>query len=125
MKYLMDTHAIIWHFEGSLKFTPTVNKIIDNSKIFISAVSLWEITIKLNLRKLSVSFTISELLNDIKKRDLTILQIENAYLTGLSELPFIHKDPFDRLLIATALAEDLSIITIDENIQKYDVPWVW
>ena len=81
MKYLMDTHAIIWHFEGSLKFTPTVNKIIDNSKIFISAVSLWEITIKLTLKKLSVSFTISELLNDIKRRDLTILQIENTYVT--------------------------------------------
>ena len=125
MKYLVDTHVIIWHFEGSPKITPTVNKIIDSSKIFISSVSLWEIAIKLNLGKLSLNFTINELFNDIKRRDLTILQIEDAYLIGLTKLPFIHNDPFDRLLISTAIAENLTIITIDENIQKYNVSWVW
>ena len=61
----------------------------------------------------------------IKNRDFDILQIEDAYLKGLSSLPYIHKDPFDRLIISTALAEDLTIMTIDENIHKYDVSWIW
>jgi PIN domain nuclease of toxin-antitoxin system len=65
------------------------------------------------------------LLNDIKTRDFNILQIEDEYLNGLSALPYIHKDPFDRLIISTALVEDITIITIDENIQKYDIPWIW
>ncbi|MCL1820535.1 MAG: type II toxin-antitoxin system VapC family toxin [Oscillospiraceae bacterium] len=127
MGYLLDTHAIIWHIEDSSKITKKAKEIIDNNKnkIFISSVSLWEIAIKLNLGKLTVNFTFNELLDDIKSGEFTILQIENEYLKGLSSLPFLHKDPFDRLLLATAIAEKLTIITIDENIQKYDVSWVW
>jgi PIN domain nuclease of toxin-antitoxin system len=64
-------------------------------------------------------------LSDIKFGGFNILQIEDEYLYKLSEIPHIHKDPFDRLLISTAFAEDLTIITIDENIQKYDVKWIW
>ena len=127
MRYLLDTHVVIWHFEDLPKITPAVNKIIDSpaNSIYISSVSLWEIAIKLNLGKLTVNFTFDELIGDIKNGDFYILQIEDEYLQGLSDLPFIHKDPFDRLLISTALAEDLTIITADENIQKYDVSWVW
>ena len=51
--------------------------------------------------------------------------LKNEYLKGLAVLPSIHKDPFDRLLIATALEENLILITADESIQKYDVPWIW
>ena len=51
--------------------------------------------------------------------------IENEYLKKIADLPAIHKDPFDRLIIATALAEDLTIITADENIRKYDAAWIW
>ena len=127
MKYLLDTHAVIWYFEDLPMITPTINEIIGNSgnNIYISTISLWEIALKLNLRKLTVSFTFDELLDDIKNGDFEILQIEDEYLKGLSALPFIHKDPFDRLLISTALSENLTLITIDENIQKYDVPWIW
>ena len=127
MKYLLDTHTIIWYFDNLSKITPTAKNIVDDddNKIYISAISLWEITIKLNLKKLTVNFTINELLNDINSGDFIMLQIEDRYLKRLSSLSFIHKDPFDRLLIATAIAEGLTIITVDENIQKYDVSWIW
>ena len=127
MRYLLDTHAIIWYFDNLSKITPTAEEIINNNdnNIYISSVSLWEIAIKLNLGKLTVNFTFDELLDDIRSGDFNILQIEDDYLKSLSSLPVIHKDPFDRLLIATALAEDLTVITTDENIQKYDVSWVW
>jgi len=127
MKYLLDTHAVIWYFEASPELPQKIRDIIHNNEIgiYISSVSLWEIAIKINLGKLDLKLQLDELLNIIKNRDFNILQIEDEYLTGLSALPYIHKDPFDRLLISTALAEDFTIITIDENIQKYDVPWMW
>ena len=127
MRCLLDTHAIIWLAENSYKLPLKIKEIIRQSEneIYISSVSLWEIAIKMNLDKLDLDFTLGELLIAVKENDFCVLQIEDDYLKNLSELPFLHKDPFDRLLISTALAEDLTIITIDENIQKYDVKWEW
>jgi len=127
MRYLLDTHVIIWHFENSSKLPQNIAKIIYNPQniIYVSSISLWEIAIKMNLGKLDVDFTIDVLLAEINDSVINILQIEDEYLQGLFDLPFIHRDPFDRLIISTALAEDLTIITIDENIQKYDVSWIW
>ena len=127
MKYLLDTHAIIWYFEDSPELPKKITELIDDPEItiYICSVSLWEIAIKMNLGKLDINLPFEELLNSIKNGDFTVLQIEDEYLRELSSLPFIHKDPFDRLLISTALADNLTIITVDENIQKYDVPWIW
>ena len=127
MRYLLDTHVVIWHFDDSPELSKKTKEIIDNPKneLYISSVSLWETAIKINIGKLDLDFTLDELLAEINDNDFDILQIENEYLQKLSALPFIHKDPFDRLIIATALAEDLTIITIDENIQKYDVKRIW
>ena len=127
MRYLLDTHVIIWMAEDSQKLPPKMKEIIKltQNSIFISSISIWEIAIKMNLGKLKLNLAFDELLIGIKNSDFDILQIEDEYLEGLFVLPFLHKDPFDRLLISTALAEDLTIITIDENIQKYDVPWIW
>jgi PIN domain nuclease of toxin-antitoxin system len=74
---------------------------------------------------MTLKSTFDELLGSIKTRDFDLLHIENEYLKGLAALPFIHKDPFDRMLIATAFVEGLTIITADDNIQKYDVAWIW
>jgi len=127
MSYLLDTHTLIWYFEDSPNLSKEVIDLIDddlNNKC-ICSVSLWEIAIKKNIGKLKLKLSLEELLIEITNSDLKILQIEDTYLKGLSELPFLHKDPFDRLIIATAIAEKMTIITIDENIQKYDVPWIW
>jgi len=127
MRYLMDTHAIIWMIEGSQNMSASIKEIIRNSEnsISISSISLWEIAIKMNIGKLNLGLTLSELIHALKVRDFDFLQVEDEYLFGLSKLPMLHKDPFDRLLISTALAEEMTIITVDENIQKYNVSWVW
>ena len=127
MKYLLDTHAVIWYFEDSSELPEKIKELIDNPEtdIYICSISLWEIAIKMNLGKLNISLPFDELLNSIKNGDFNVLHIEDEYINGLSLLPFIHKDPFDRLIISTALADNLTIITVDENIKKYDVPWVW
>ena len=127
MRYLLDTHAIIWYFENSPQLPQTMKELIKSPEndIYVCSVSLWEIAIKINLGKLKLSITFDELVRDVKRSDFSVLQIEDEHLLKLSELPFIHKDPFDRMIISAALAESLTIITIDENIKKYGAHWTW
>ena len=124
MKYLLDTHVILWYFEDSDELSQKSEGIIDDpiNSIYVSTASLWEVVIKISLGKLDVSLEV--LLNEIENAGFTVLQTENVYLRELLNLPQIHKDPFDRLFIATAISEKMTIVTIDENIQKYDVSWI-
>ena len=126
-KYLLDTHTLIWLIESSSKVPKEIRERLKSPEVivFLSSVSLWEIAIKTSLGKLGLKAPFEKLLSDLNKTDIVILQIENEYLRSLATLPLIHKDPFDRLLISTALTEGLTILTADENIQKYDVSWIW
>jgi len=126
MKYLLDTHAIIWCIDKQVsKLSPKAREIILNPRntIYISVASLWEIAIKSNLGKLDLS--VDFLLNELEQSEFGLLQIKNSYLRGLETLPQIHKDPFDRLIISTAQAEGATLLTADENIQEYDIKWAW
>jgi len=127
MKFLLDTHVIIWLAKDSYELPKAIKELIENPEndIYISSISLWEIAIKMNLGKLDLKLSLDKLLLDIKVGGFNVLQIEDDYLNKILELPYIHKDPFDRLIISTALAEKMTLITIDENIQKYDVSWIW
>ena len=127
MRYLLDTHVLIWLAENSPKLPLEIKELVKHpmNVISVSSVSLWEIAIKMRLGKLDIDFTLDELLIAVENSDFEILQIDSNYLKSLSVLPFLHKDPFDRLLVATAVVDGLTIITVDENIQKYDVNWVW
>ena len=127
MRYLLDTHVIIWMVEDSANLPLTIKEIIRNpeNQVVISSISLWEIAIKMNIGKLTLNLMFDELVDVLKHGDFDFVQIEDEYLSGLLDLPLLHKDPFDRLLISTAIAEKMTLVTIDENIQKYDVSWVW
>jgi len=127
MKYLLDTHALIWYFENSPKIPEKTVRLIDSgvNRKYICSASLWEIAIKTSIGRLKIDFSFDNLLDEIANSDLVVLQIENDYLRQLPRLPLLHKDPFDRLIIAAAIIHSLTIITVDENIRKYGVPWVW
>ena len=99
--------------------------LIANNECYVSVASLWEVAIKMNIGKYSFDGGFSAFRELVKNNGFTVLQIEDEHMERLFALPLIHRDPFDRLIITTALAEDLTIITIDENIQKYDVNWIW
>ena len=124
MKYLLDTHTILWFLNGE-KLSAKTKELILNGENYISVVSLWEVAIKMNIGKYSFDGGFSAFRELVKNNGFTVLQIEDEYMERLFALPVVHRDPFDRLIITTALAEDLTIITIDENIQKYDVSWIW
>jgi len=127
MKYLFDTHVLIRWFEDPLCLPENIKQIIedpDNEK-YVSIVSLWEIVIKMNIKKLDLDYSINEMIDDIFDSSIIILPIEVRYLEIYIHLPLIHKDPFDRFLISTSIAEDIALITSDEIIHQYDVEWIW
>jgi len=127
MRYLLDTHAVIWHLEDSLRLSQRTSEILANrsNRLCISSVSLWETAIKVNMGKLELKTTFNEFIDEIRNSEFEILQIKDEYLKKLSILPSVHKDPFDRLLLATALVENLTIITADDNVRRYGVPCIW
>ena len=125
--YLLDTHAAIWFFNGDDKISQTAqNAILDfSNRKFISIASAWEIAIKIGLGKLDFDGKAAGFIHLAEDSGFTILPIKTVYLTALETLPLIHRDPFDRLLVATALDEQMTIITADENIAKYPVSHIW
>jgi len=127
MKYLLDTHTALWLFEGNERLPQRIQDIISDAEndIYISIVSAWEVAIKVSLNKLDFNGGVSIFLSAIEANNIQLLGVKNEYIKKVENLSFIHRDPFDRLLISTALAEELIIITIDENIHKYDVSWNW
>jgi len=125
MKYLLDTHTFIWYFDQNVKLPDKMKEIVLNPKnaIYISTASLWEIGIKISIGKIDLFF--EELITRAENAGFVFLQIKKEYIQRILDIPFIHRDPFDRLLIATAIYEQMTIITADDNIHKYDVAWVW
>ena len=125
--YLIDTHTAMWFFNGDVKLSKAAKDIIYDfsNPIYMSIASAWEVAIKLSIGKLDIINNTADFLHDAENSKITILQIKPAYLTVLETLPMIHRDPFDRLLIATAITEQMTLITDDENIQTYEVPQIW
>ena len=127
MKYLLDTHVVLWIAENSPLLTDKVKEIIidKNTEKYVSLVSAWEIAIKLGTHKLDIDGGLFEFFRMIDNNGFFTLSIEREYLQLIPDLPNHHKDPFDRLIIATAITENMTLITIDENIYRYDVNYLW
>jgi len=127
MKYLLDTHAALWLFEGNDKLSQTAQSIIfdGENEIYASVLSAWEVAIKVSLSKLFFNGGSEAFLSAIKENNIEVLGVKGEYIKIVESLPYIHRDPFDRLLISTALSERMTIITSDDNIRKYDIPWKW
>ena len=125
--YLIDTHTAIWFFNGSESLSQPANKIIRNlsNKVYLSIVSAWELAIKIGIGKLDFTGKAAGFIRLAEENEIAIMPIKTTHLTILEDLPLIHRDPFDRLLISTAIAEQMTLITTDENIARYDVPHIW
>ncbi len=127
MKYLIDTHVLIWHGENNPTLKPSVLSILNDlqNEIFVSHASLWEIAIKTSLGKLKLGFPMTRLENVLIGNGFTLLAFDFSHYEFLSNLPFHHNDPFDRMIIAQSMAENLDIITHDEKFKLYPVSIVW
>ncbi|MCL2088680.1 MAG: type II toxin-antitoxin system VapC family toxin [Oscillospiraceae bacterium] len=125
MKYLMDTHTLIWYFKQKDRFSDEVKFEILNpgNAIYISIASLWEIAIKISINKIELD--LEELITKSENTGFVFLPVKKEYIQKIVGMPFIHRDPFDRIIIATSVIEKIPIITADQHIQKYDISWIW
>lgn len=127
MRLLLDTHTVLWFFGDFEKLSDRAYASIvdqENEK-YVSMASVWEIAIKISLNKLSFEGGTANFLTAVEESGFTLLPIEAEFVKLIESLPFHHRDPFDRMLIASAVSEGMSLVTSDENIRKYDVATLW
>lgn len=123
MRILLDTHTILWFLNGDVNLSPKAREMIisENNQVHVSIVSLWEMAIKVSLNKLSVEKGLRHIFSLIRENGFHILPLTEQHVLTVASLPFLHRDPFDRILIAQAEVENLPIITFDPEFSKYDV----
>lgn len=128
MRLLLDTHIFLWLNSTPEKCSPHILQLCKDSKnrLFLSHVSLWEIQIKQQLGKLELLASLPEIVETSQHNHaLFLLPIETKHIYTLSSLPRIHQDPFDRLLVAQALQESMTLLSMDKSIRDYPVNVMW
>lgn len=128
MKILLDTHTFLWFIGGDSNLDSYARELIEdlNNERFLSVATIWEITIKYSLGRLSVPMPPSALIREhVWANSIDLLDVRPKHFDTLLALPFHHKDPFDRLLVAQAIAEEMVIVTADQGLSSYGGNVVW
>lgn len=122
MEYLLDTHSFLWFINGDDQLSQKAKSAITDSETvkYLSIASLWEIAIKVNIGKLSLDMTYVDLRQHVIDNGFEVLPITFEHTAALISLELHHRDPFDRMIIAQALSEQLTVIGKDENFDKYN-----
>ena len=121
MRLLLDTHLLLWAAANSKRLPGEARALLEDSgnDAYYSAASIWEIAIKSSLRRTDFRIDIDALLAVLPKMGLTELPVGAAHAASVAKLPPIHRDPFDRLLIAQSIAEPLTLLTNDALLTRY------
>jgi PIN domain nuclease of toxin-antitoxin system len=118
MRLLLDTHIFLWTVSGDRRLKEHARTSIrDADAVYVSAVSIWEAAIKSSLGKLDTD--IAALASEISRIGFLELPLNALHTVGLSKLPNLHRDPFDRILVAQAMSESLRLVTTDRVLAKY------
>ncbi|AVH69377.1 type II toxin-antitoxin system VapC family toxin [Nostoc sp. 'Lobaria pulmonaria (5183) cyanobiont'] len=128
MRALLDTHAFIWWVTNDPQLSANARNVIADSDniLFLSVVSAWEIVIKNKLGKLTLPEPVEEYIpSRLAINRFESLPIQMSHVLQVASLPSIHRDPFDRILIAQSQVENLPIVTIDQKITQYLVQTIW
>jgi PIN domain nuclease of toxin-antitoxin system len=125
--YLLDTHVLIWAMQSPDRLPKRVRQLIEDQTHLcaISMLSLWEISIKVSINKLTLPAPYDEFAGNILSSDFEVLEINHADILAFLNLPVLHCDAFDRLLVAQALRRSLTFITGDKHIHAYKLPILW
>jgi len=127
MKYLLDTHTVLWYIGEDPQLPVSLRKQIDDrsNSCFVSIASLWEIGIKSCIGKLSLYADIEILFESIENSGFILLPVTMNHILSSARLPLHHNDPFDRMIISQCLAEQLTMVSCDKQFQRYDLPVIW
>lgn len=123
MKYLIDTHVLIWFSEDDNRLPATIKALLEDNanEVYVSHATIWEMAIKMSLGKLNLQYSLAEWEQVLTKNNITLLPSYFAHYQALLSLPLHHQDPFDRLIISQAIAEDFTIISHDTKFSAYPV----
>ena len=128
MRILLDTHTLIWFFAGDSKLSATARILIedeDNNKL-VSIASTWEMAIKESKGHLNLSLPFEDYIRQkLSWEDFNLLNINLYHLNAIVTMPFHHKDPFDRLLIAQSMVEGIPILSKDSAFDAYSINRIW
>ena len=127
MKYILDTHTVLWLATSSSALSETAKRTIldPENDFFVSIASAWEVAIKVGTGKLRLVDGVSKFFSIVHENGFELLPITKEHVKTLETLPPLHRDPFDRILIASAMTEGMYLITADTNIHRYDVAKLW
>ncbi len=128
MNVLLDTHVLLWMVSRSRQLSSIARDVLSNdaNKLLFSVAAYWELGIKISIGKLELKEGWQEALpKEIARNGISWLPVVPSHIHAVARLPWIHRDPFDRLLIAQAITENLTIMTADPWFTDYGVPVVW
>ncbi len=125
MRLLLDTHAFLWFVTGDKRLSRRARRAIESEEPFLSAVSVWEMAIKVSLGRLVLPAPVDEYVAEKRAEGFSMLSIDWPHAAAVEKLPFLHRDPFDRLLAAQALSERLPLVSSDPVFREYGVKIVW
>lgn len=128
MRALLDTHTLLWMLAGDPRLGGEAARWLTapDSELYFSLASYWEIGIKVSLGKLRLEEGWRVVLRDeMAHNRVQWLAVTPEHVHGVVDLPFLHRDPFDRLLVAQARHEGLTLLSADPQVRQYDVAWVW
>ena len=128
MKVLLDTHAFLWLIDDDDRLSKAARRTFLNleNRLFFSAASMWEICIKISLGKLSLSEGWSQIIQkEMESSSISWLPIQQRHCIEVVDLPFHHRDPFDRVIIAQAMVEDMHILSRDSRLSGYEIDRIW
>ncbi|MFZ4428579.1 MAG: type II toxin-antitoxin system VapC family toxin [Saprospiraceae bacterium] len=128
MNILVDTQAIIWFAENNPQLSANARSVMesDDNECFVSMASFWEISIKMSLGKLIINnLTLSEFLGEVIENGFLILDIRSDHVLENEKLALFHRDPFDRLIIAQAISENMMVVSNDLAFDLYPIHRIW
>ncbi|MBX7243355.1 MAG: type II toxin-antitoxin system VapC family toxin [Bacteroidia bacterium] len=121
MRLLLDTHTFLWYYSGSPELSEYARECIDNPKneFWVSIASIWGIAIKNSIGKLDLDKSFDDFCKDVVEKGFTFLPIDMAHIMKSAKLPFHNRDPFDRIIVAQAISENLDFVTRDGVMESY------
>ena len=128
MKLLLDTHTLLWFIAGSPDLSASARSLIEDSsnEKFVSIASIWETAIKISTGKISLSAPFDELFpHQLQINGFELLSVKVEHTSVVTTLPFHHRDPFDRLLIAQAIGGKMTLVSVDEVFDDYEAIRLW